>query len=468
MADLNLEAVPMPQQEPRDRIHNFGEVTLGYTPEMAVQEASRCLQCKNPMCVKGCPVNIRIPEFIAKVAEGDFEGAYEVITQSNGMPAITGRVCPQEVQCEAKCVLGRKGEPVAIGWLERFVADWHLASDPATAIPHYPANYTHVAVIGSGPAGLTCAYDLAQLGYSVTLYEAFHTIGGVLVYGIPAFRLPKDLVARTEADLHSLGVQIYRNMVMGRVLTLQELFDKGYKAIFVATGAGLPKFMGIPGEGLPGVCSANEYLTRVNLMHAARPDYDTPCLTSRSVAVVGGGNVAMDAARCALRLGAKEVHLIYRRSREEMPARAEEVLHAMEEGIQFHFLTNPVEILPDSSGRVGSMACVRMELGEPDERGRRTPHEIPDSRFVMDVDTVIMALGTSPNPLIRMADPSLEVNEKGCFVVDEETMRTSQEGVYAGGDAVTGAATVILAMGAGKRAAAAIDHYLQANQRPPV
>ena len=324
-----------------------------------------------------------------------------------------------------------------------------------------------MAVVGSGPAGLTCAYDLAQLGYSVTLYEAFHTIGGVLVYGIPEFRLPKDLVDRTEADLHTLGVQIHRNMVMGRVLTLQELFDKGYQAVFVATGAGLPKFMGIPGEALPGVCSANEYLTRVNLMHAARPDYDTPFLTSRSVAVVGGGNVAMDAARCARRMGAKEVHLIYRRSREEMPARAEEVLHAMEEGIQFHFLTNPVEIHSGDTPRVASLDCVRMELGEPGPDGRRSPREVPDSRFTMDVDTVIMALGTSPNPIIRMADPTLEVNSKGCFIVNEETMRTSQEGVYAGGDAVTGAATVILAMGAGKKAAAAIDAYLKGNERTP-
>ena len=455
MADLNLEAVPMPQQEPRDRIHNFGEVTLGYTPEMAVQEARRCLQCKNPMCVKGCPVNIRIPEFIARVAQEDFEGAYEIIAQSNGMPAITGRVCPQEVQCEAKCVLGKKGEPVAIGWLERFVADWHLASDPTTAIPHYPANYTHVAVIGSGPAGLTCAYDLAQLGYSVTLYEAFHTIGGVLVYGIPAFRLPKDLVARTEADLHSLGVQIYRNMVMGRVLTLQELFDKGYKAIFVATGAGLPKFMGIPGEGLPGVCSANEYLTRVNLMHAARPDYDTPCLTSRSVAVVGGGNVAMDAARCALRLGAREVSIVYRRSMEEIPARAEEVEHAREEGIIFRLLTNPGEVLGDGKGWVRALRCAEMELGEPDSTGRRRPVEKPGAFVEIPADCVIMAIGTSPNPLLAGTTPGLDTQKWGGIVADENG-RTSLPRVYAGGDAVTGAATVILAMGAGKTAARSI------------
>ena len=463
MADLNLEAVPMPQQEPRDRIHNFGEVTLGYTPEMAVQEASRCLQCKNPMCVKGCPVNIRIPEFIAKVAEGDFEGAYEVITQSNGMPAITGRVCPQERQCEAKCVRGIKGEPVAIGRLERFVADWHMAHATEHAAPAYPMNYRHVAIIGSGPAALACAYDLANWGYGVTIFEAFHTVGGVLVYGIPEFRLPKAIVERTVDELRALGVQIHTDMVIGRVYTLEELFQQGFDAIFLATGAGLPKFMNIPGEELAGVFSANEYLTRINLMHAWDENYDTPIVNSHTVAVVGGGNVAMDAARCARRMGA-HVHVIYRRSEAEMPARAEEVHHAMDEGIEFHFLTNPTAIIDDRHGNVCGLACVKMALSEEeDERGRRNPVVIPNSNFTMDVDTVIMALGTSPNPLIRMADPALKVTPKGCFVVDDETMQTSKENVYAGGDAVTGAATVILAMGAGKRAAKAIDEKLDGN-----
>jgi glutamate synthase (NADPH/NADH) small chain len=453
----------MPQQDPAERSRNFQEVALGYTPEMAVKEAGRCLQCKRPLCVDGCPVNVRIPEFIAKVAEGDFEAAYQIITSTNGLPAISGRVCPQETQCEAKCVRGIKSQPVAIGRLERFVADWHMAHHPEPALPALPANYTHVAVVGSGPAGLTCAYDLAQQGYAVTLFEAFHTIGGVLVYGIPEFRLPKDIVRRTQDDLASLGVHIRTNMVIGRVLTLDELFHHGYKAIFLATGAGLPKFMGIPGEGLAGVYSANEYLTRVNLMHAWQEGYDTPVADSKQVAVVGGGNVAMDAARCARRLGA-QVHVVYRRSRDEMPARAEEVEHAMEEGIQFHFLTNPTAVVDDGMGHACSLACVRMELGEPDEKGRRRPMEVPDSSFLMEVDTVIMALGTSPNPLIRMADTSLELNSHGCFVVDEETMRTSREGVYAGGDAVTGAATVILAMGAGKKAAKAIADYLDANK----
>lgn len=463
MADLTTPRCPMPQQDPEVRSRNFQEVALGYTPEMAIQEAGRCLNCKRPFCVEGCPVNVRIPDFIARVAEGEFEAAYQIITSTNGLPAISGRVCPQESQCEARCVRCAKGEAVAIGRLERFVADWHLAHNPRPAVPAQPNNYAHVAVVGSGPAGLTCAYDLAQQGYSVTLFEAFHTIGGVLVYGIPEFRLPKTIVHRTEEDLRSLGVQICTDMVIGRVLTLDELFQQGYQAIFLATGAGLPNFMGIPGEGLAGVYSANEFLTRVNLMHGWREDYDTPVPLGKKVAVVGGGNVAMDAARCARRLGA-EVYLVYRRGREEMPARAEEVEHAMEEGIEFHFLTNPTAVIDDGSGHACYLNCIRMELGQPDDQGRRRPVPVPDSDFLLEVDTVVMALGTSPNPLIRMADESLEVNQRGCFVVDEQTMATSREGVYAGGDAVTGAATVILAMGAGKKAARAIMKYLDANR----
>ena len=464
MAFSNAPRTPMPEQDPVIRACNFKEVALGYTEEQAKGEAARCLQCKNPLCVQGCPVNVRIPEFIAKVAEGDFEGAYQVITSTNGLPAISGRVCPQERQCEAKCVRGIKGEAVAIGRLERFVADWHLAHQTSHAVPMYPNNYRHVAVVGSGPAGLACAYDLANWGYSVTLFEAFHTVGGVLVYGIPEFRLPKSIVGKTVEELRALGVQIQTNMVVGRVFTPEELFEQGYDAIFLGTGAGLPKFMGIPGEELAGVFSANEYLTRVNLMHAWEDGYDTPIPASRSVAVVGGGNVAMDAARCARRLGA-EVHVVYRRDQAEMPARAEEIHHAMEEGIQFHFLTNPTAVLNDGNGRVKGISCVQMALSEtPDEKGRRAPMVVPGSDFVMDVDTVIMALGTSPNPLIRMADPTITVNNRGCFVVDEETMQTSREFVYAGGDAVTGAATVILAMGAGKRAAKAIDEKLGGNR----
>lgn len=462
MADMTSPRCPMPQQDPAERARNFQEVALGYTPEMAMQEAGRCLDCKHPFCVDGCPVNVRIPEFIARVADGDFEAAYQIITSTNGLPAISGRVCPQETQCEVRCVRGVKGEPVAIGRLERFVADWHLAHHNQPAKPAKPNNYAHVAVVGAGPAGLSCAYDLAQQGYPVTLFEAFHTIGGVLVYGIPEFRLPKTIVQRTEEDLCALGVQMRTNMVIGRVFTLDELFAQGYRAVFLATGAGLPNFMGIPGEGLAGVYSANEYLTRINLMNAWQEEYDTPVPAGRKVAVVGGGNVAMDAARCARRLGA-EVHLVYRRGREEMPARAEEVDHAMDEGIQFHFLTNPTAVIDDGTGRACNLSCIRMELGEPDEQGRRRPLEVPNSHFLMEVDTVVMALGTSPNPLIRLADPTLEVDRKGCFVVDEDTMRTSREGVYAGGDAVTGAATVILAMGAGKKAAKAIMKYLDAN-----
>ena len=459
MADMTSPRTPMPQQDPVERSRNFKEVALGYTPEMAMKEAGRCIQCKNPACVQGCPVNVRIPEFIAKVAEGDFEAAYEIITSTNGLPAISGRVCPQESQCEAKCIRGIKSEPVAIGRLERFVADWHMAHNTKPATPAQPANGKRVAVVGSGPAGLTCAYDLAQQGYSVTLFEAFHTVGGVLVYGIPEFRLPKAIVGRTAEDLVNLGVEIKTNMVVGRVYTLDELFEQGFQAIFLGTGAGLPKFMGIPGEALAGVCSANEYLTRINLMHAWENEYDTPVYASKSVAVVGGGNVAMDAARCARRMGA-EVHVVYRRGREEMPARAEEVEHAMEEGIQFHFLTNPTAVIDDGKGHACGLNCIKMELGEPDEQGRRRPVEMPDSDFVMDVDTVIMALGTSPNPLIRMADNTIDMTKHGCFIVNEETMETSRDNVYAGGDAVTGAATVILAMGAGKAAAKAIHEKL--------
>ena len=459
MADMTSPRTPMPQQDPVERSRNFKEVALGYTPEMAMKEAGRCIQCKNPACVQGCPVNVRIPEFIAKVAEGDFEAAYEIITSTNGLPAISGRVCPQESQCEAKCVRGIKSEPVAIGRLERFVADWHMAHNTKPATPAQPANGKRVAVVGSGPAGLTCAYDLAQQGYSVTLFEAFHTVGGVLVYGIPEFRLPKAIVGRTAEDLVNLGVEIKTNMVVGRVYTINELFEQGFQAIFLGTGAGLPKFMGIPGEALAGVCSANEYLTRINLMHAWENEYDTPVYASKSVAVVGGGNVAMDAARCARRMGA-EVHVVYRRGREEMPARAEEVEHAMEEGIQFHFLTNPTAVLDDGKGHACGLNCIKMELGEPDEQGRRRPVEMPGSDFVMDVDTVIMALGTSPNPLIRMADNTIDMTKHGCFIVNEETMETSRDNVYAGGDAVTGAATVILAMGAGKSAARAIHEKL--------
>jgi len=464
MTVSNAPRTPMAEQDPVLRSRNFNEVALGYTEEEARAEAARCLQCKNPMCVQGCPVNVRIPEFIAKVAEGDFWEAYRIITSTNGLPAITGRVCPQERQCESKCVRGVKGEPVAIGRLERFVADWYMAHQAEPAHPEYPMNYRHVAIVGSGPAGLACAYDLANKGYGVTIFEAFHTPGGVLVYGIPEFRLPKAIVRRTVDELRALGVQIHTNMVVGRVYSLEELFQQGYDAIFLATGAGLPKFMGIPGEELAGVFSANEYLTRINLMHAWDDRYDTPLIDSHNVAVIGGGNVAMDAARCARRMGAN-VHVVYRRSQAEMPARAEEVHHAMEEGIQFHFLTNPTAVIDNRHGCVSGLACVKMELSEEaDARGRREPVVIPDSNFTMDVDTVIMALGTSPNPLIRMADPELAVNGKGCFIVDETTTQTSKENVYAGGDAVTGAATVILAMGAGKRAAQAIDEKLDANR----
>ena len=459
MANMTLVKTPMPEQDPQIRARNFKEVALGYTAEMAIEEANRCLGCKNPKCVEGCPVNVRIPEFIKKVQEGDFKAAYEIITSTNALPALSGRVCPQESQCEAKCVRGIKGEPVAIGRLERFVADWYREN--VNEMPSkVPSNGIKVAVVGSGPAGMTAASDLAKKGYAVTMFEALHTAGGVLVYGIPEFRLPKAIVANEVEKLKAQGVEVMTNMVIGRVLTIDELFEMGYKAVFVGSGAGLPMFMNIPGESLKGVMSANEYLTRTNLMKAYDESYDTPIVQSKAVAVVGGGNVAMDAARCAMRLGAEHVYVVYRRGEAEMPARLEEKHHAKEEGIEFMTLCNPTEILGDENGRACGMKCIRMELGEPDASGRRRPIEVPDSEFVIDVDTVIMSLGTSPNPLIRSTTPGLETNRKGCLIVNENEM-TTRDGVFAGGDAVTGAATVILAMGAGKKGAEAIDKYLQ-------
>lgn len=459
MANMSLKKVPMPEQDPNVRNKNFLEVAEGYTEEMAKEEAARCLNCKNKPCVGGCPVNVRIPEFIAKVAEGEFEEAYKIITSTNGLPAVCGRVCPQESQCEGKCVRGIKGEPVAIGRLERFCADWHMKNSTAKA-EKPQSNGKKVAVIGAGPSGLTCAGDLAKLGYEVTIFEAFHTAGGVLVYGIPEFRLPKEIVRKEVKNLEDLGVEVQTNMIIGKTLSVDELFEMGYKAIFIGSGAGLPSFMGIEGEELIGVYSANEYLTRTNLMKAYLDDYDTPIIESKAVAVVGGGNVAMDAARCAKRLGADTVYIVYRRGLEEMPARKEEIHHAMEEGIVFKNLTNPVKILGDENGRVKAIECVEMELGEPDESGRRRPVVKEGSNFEIPVDTVIMSIGTSPNPLIRSTTKGLETNKRGCLIVNEETMQTTREGVYAGGDAVTGAATVILAMGAGKQAAKSIDEYL--------
>ena len=460
MPNMSLKKNPMPSQEPAVRAHNFDEVTTGYSAETAVDEALRCLSCKNMPCVSGCPVNIHIPEFIAKVKDGDFEGAYQVIHKTSSLPAVCGRVCPQETQCESKCVRGIKGESVAIGRLERFVADYHRehCGEP----PKKPESNGHrVAVVGAGPSGLTAAGDLARLGYDVTVFEALHTAGGVLVYGIPEFRLPKDIVRKEIDNLRHLGVKIETNMVIGKIITVDELFESGFEAVYIAGGAGLPRFMGIPGEDLKGVYSANEYLTRVNLMKAYKEDSKTPIKKSRRVAVVGGGNVAMDAARCAMRIGAEEVYIVYRRGMEELPARQEEVEHAKEEGIVFKTLTNPVEILGDDNGFVSGIRCVEMELGEPDESGRRRPVEKQGSEFDIELDTVIMSIGTSPNPLIRKTTPGLETNRRGCIVTDGESGKTTREGVYAGGDAVTGAATVILAMGAGKSAAQAIDEYIR-------
>ncbi len=461
MPNMSLEKNKMPEQAPDVRNKNFQEVALGYTEEQAVDEAQRCLHCKKMPCVQGCPVNIKIPEFIAKVAEKDFEGAYQVINQDSSLPAVCGRVCPQESQCEKYCVRGVKGEPVGIGRLERFVADYHNAH--CTEAPVKPEPNGHkVAIVGAGPAGLTCAGDLAKMGYAVTIFEALHLAGGVLVYGIPEFRLPKTIVQKEVDTLKALGVKVETNMVVGRSISIDELMEEeGFEAVFIGSGAGLPSFMNIPGENLKAVYSANEFLTRVNLMKAYREDSDTPIAHSKRVAVIGGGNVAMDAARSAKRLGAEEVYIVYRRSDAELPARREEIEHAKEEGIIFKFLTSPTEILGDENGFVSGLTCVEMELGEPDASGRRRPVKKEGSEFQMDVDCVIMALGTSPNPLIRNTTKGLETNRHGCIVTNGDDGLTSREGVYAGGDAVTGAATVILAMGAGKSAAAAIDKYIQ-------
>ena len=462
MPNMSPKKNPMPSQDPKVRAHNFDEVAIGYTEEMALDEALRCLNCKNMPCSNGCPVNIHIPEFISKIKEGDFEGAYQVISKTSSLPAVCGRVCPQESQCESKCVRGIKGEPVGIGRLERFVADWHNAH--STEAPEVaPSNGHRVAIVGSGPSGLTCAGDLAKKGYKVTVYEALHTAGGVLVYGIPEFRLPKRIVQKEVDNLIAMGVDVETNIVIGKTLTIDELFEQGFEAVFVGSGAGLPNFMNIPGEAYKGVYSANEFLTRSNLMKAYLDDPVTPIMKGGNVAVVGG------AARTALRLGAEHVYIVYRRSLEELPARKEEVEHAMEEGVDFRLLNNPVEILgyhnPDDrrdpkNGCVVGMKCIRMELGEPDEKGRRRPIPVEGSEFVLDVDTVVIAIGTSPNPLIKSTTKGLDVNKKGGIIVEEGTGKTSREGVYAGGDAVTGAATVISAMGAGKAAAKAIDEYL--------
>ena len=461
MPNMSLVKNKIPEQDPQVRAHNFKEVALGYTAELAMDEAARCLGCKNHPCVAGCPVNIKIPEFIKKVAEGSFEEAYQIIAKDSSLPAVCGRVCPQESQCEKYCVRGIKGEPVGIGRLERFVADYHnenVKEDPVKPEP----NGHKVAIVGAGPAGLTCAGDLAKMGYDVTIYEALHLPGGVLVYGIPEFRLPKAIVNKEVEGLKALGVKVETNVVVGRSISIDELMEEeGFEAIFIGSGAGLPSFMKIPGENLKAVFSANEFLTRTNLMKAYKDDADTPIFHAKKVAVVGGGNVAMDGARCALRLGAEEVYIVYRRSEAELPARAEEVHHAKEEGVIFKLLTAPTEILGDENGFVRGMKCIQMQLGEPDASGRRRPVPIEGSEYELEVDTVIMAIGTSPNPLIRNTTKGLETNRHGCIVTNGEDGLTSREGVYAGGDAVTGAATVILAMGAGKAAAAAMDKYIQ-------
>ncbi len=466
--NMSLVKNPMPTQDPVVRAHNFDEVTTGYTEEMAIDEALRCLHCKNMPCVSGCPVNIHIPEFIEEIKAGRFEEAYQIISKTSALPAVCGRVCPQELQCESKCIRGIKGQPVGIGRLERFVADWHNAHTEIVA-QEIPSNGHKVAVVGSGPSGLTCAGDLARKGYKVSIFEALHTAGGVLVYGIPEFRLPKAIVRREVENLKALGVEVATNVVIGKTLTIDELFEQGYEAVFVGSGAGLPNFMNIPGEALKGVYSANEFLTRSNLMKSYLDNPVTPIMKGGKVAVVGGGNVAMDAARTALRLGAEKVYIVYRRSMEELPARREEVEHAEEEGVDFQLLKNPVEILgyenPEDrrdprNGFVTGIKCVKMELGEPDEKGRRRPVEVAGSEFVLDVDTVVMAIGTSPNPLIKSTTKGLDVNKRGGIIIEETSGMTSRDGVFAGGDAVTGAATVISAMGAGKLAAKGIDEFL--------
>ena len=460
-ANMQMQKTPMPEQAPDVRNKNFQEVALGYTLEQAQNEATRCLHCKNKPCVSGCPVGIPIPEFIAKVAEGDLPAAYKLLSDANALPAISGRVCPQETQCEGKCVRGVKGEPVSIGRIERFVADW-AAENGVKNVETAPKNGHKAAVIGSGPAGLTCAGELARMGYDVTVFEAFHTPGGVLSYGIPEFRLPKAIVKREVANLEAMGVDVQLDMVIGKVLTIPEIFEMGYETVFIGSGAGLPMFMKIPGESLVGVYSANEYLTRINLMKAYKEGAATPILHNKKVAVVGGGNVAMDAARCAKRLGA-DVHIVYRRSEAELPARAEEVHHAKEEGIVFDLLTNPISVEGDEHNNVKSITCIRMELGEPDASGRRRPVPIKDSEFTMDVDAVIMALGTSPNPMSYGGTPGLEKTRKGCVAADEHGC-TSCPNIFAGGDAATGAATVILAMGAGKSAAKSMDAYMRGKE----
>ncbi len=460
MPNMDPKKCPMPVQDPEVRNKNFDEVALGYTYEMAVEEAKRCLNCKHKPCQHGCPVGIDIPAFIGKVAEEDMEGAFEILSASSALPAVCGRVCPQETQCEGKCVRGIKHEPVGIGRLERFVADWHR--EHSSEKPKMPEqNGIKVAVIGSGPSGLTAAGDLAKMGYKVTVYEALHTAGGVLVYGIPEFRLPKEIVRQEIDGLRAIGVDVETDVVIGRTLTIDELFDMGNEAVFIGSGAGLPRFMGIPGESLNGVYSANEFLTRINLMKAYKPDSKTPIQHAKNVAIVGGGNVAMDAARCAKRLGAENVYIVYRRGMEELPARREEIEHAEEEGIIFKTLSNPIEVLGDENGYVKGMVCQEMELGEPDASGRRRPVPKEGATFTLDVDCMVMSIGTSPNPLIRSTTPGLETNKHGCIITNGDDGLTTREAVYAGGDAVTGAATVILAMGAGKHAAKAIDAYLK-------
>ena len=464
MANMKMQKNPMPEQDPLVRNKNFDEVALGYTAEMAMDEAKRCLNCKNSLCRTGCPVSVRVPEFIAKVAEGDFDAAYDIITSTNSLPAVSGRVCPQEKQCESKCVRGIKGESVGIGRLERFVADYHMAKEDKPAVTVPESNGHKIAVIGSGPAGLTCAGDLRKMGYDVTIFEAFHKAGGVLVYGIPQFRLPKEIVAAEIENLKAMGVVIENNVIIGKSLTVDELFEDGYDAVFIGSGAGLPQFLHIPGENLLGVYSANEFLTRVNLMKAYRDDYDTPIKKFNRVAIVGGGNVAMDAARVAKRLGAEHVYITYRRGKDELPARKEEVEHAEPEEIEFMLLNNPVSIKGDENGHVVGIELQKMELGEPDEKGRRRPVPVEGSNWVLDCDAVVIAIGTSPNPLIRSTTKNLNTTKTG-GIEAAENGQTSREGVFAGGDAVTGAATVILAMGAGKTGAKSIDKYIKSKKK---